>query len=219
MHHQSLAGLQARPPPQRNMRGAKHHRKSRAVFPGHGGWHRRAAVRVGDHLFGVTAMRNDGDHPIPDRNFFHACAEFQHLAGQFKAGTERRLRLLLVLTASDQAIGEIDPAGPHPDAHLMRSRARLRDLLQAQRRRAGQFTTDHRFHLGKSSMVTEKNPSLSWTAREGNFAVAPSAHPRGAESSAAYSLMILRTTSVMEMTPIGLSFSVTTRRLIRRPVI
>ena len=51
----------------------------------------------------------------------HALAYLQHLAGHFKAGAERRLRLHLILTTGDQAIGEIDATSPHPYPHLARS--------------------------------------------------------------------------------------------------
>ncbi len=87
-------------------------------------------LSVRNHLFSIAAMWRHGDHPIPDRDFFYASAQFQHLAGNFKAGTEGGLRLLLILATGDQAIREIDPAGPDPDAHLAGTGARFWNLLQ-----------------------------------------------------------------------------------------
>ena len=118
MHHQRLAGPQPRPMPQGNVRGAEHHRKRRAVLPGHRRRHRHAAVDVDHHLLGVATVRGDGNDAIPGFATGHALAYLQHLAGHFKAGAERRLWLYLILAPGDQAVGEIDPASADPNPHL-----------------------------------------------------------------------------------------------------
>jgi hypothetical protein len=149
---------------QGDMRGAEHHGKGRAVFPRHRRRHRHAALAVGDNLFGIAAVRRDGDHPIAEARSRSRRAQFQHLAGDFEAGTEGRLRLLLVLAAGDQAVGEIDPAGADPDAHLAGTGARLCNLGQAQPSWTNEFMADDGLHGSESSIVEEKKP---FSIREG----------------------------------------------------
>ena len=130
MHHQRFTGLQPRPMPQRDMRGAEDHRKRCAVFKRHRRRHGHATPGVDQRLFGVTTMTGHADHPIPDCDSGHTLAEFQHFTRDFKAGAERRLRLSLILAASDQAIGEVDAAGSHFHPYLTRSGMRFRHIHQ-----------------------------------------------------------------------------------------
>ena len=156
MHHQRLSSLQACPMPQGDMGRTKHHWESGAILPGHCRRHLHAAVAVRDNLLGIATVRRHGDHSIPDFQLFHSCPQFQHLARDFKAGAERRLWLLLILSAGDQAIGEIDATGLHKDTHLAGTGPRLRDILQPQGSWPGEFMADDGSHGCESSIVEQK---------------------------------------------------------------
>jgi hypothetical protein len=120
---------------------------------------------------------------------------------------------------------KLTPQARTPDAHLAGTGARLCNLGQAQPSWTNEFMADDGLHVSESSIVEEKKPFSAAKDKKGLMPVPPPGVGRGgakrllARSNADYSPMILRTTSVIEITPTGFSFSVTTRRCIRRPVI
>jgi hypothetical protein len=54
------------------------------------------------------------------------------VAGGFEAGSERELGPDLVLALDHQRVGEVDAAGPHPDARLIGPQLRAADLVEAE---------------------------------------------------------------------------------------
>ena len=65
-----------------------------------------------------------------------ALAQRVDLAGQLQAGDEGQRRLVLVLAAGLQQVGEVDRGGADPDPHLAGAGLGRRDLLQRRSRRS-----------------------------------------------------------------------------------
>ena len=136
MDEQRLAGLQVRPPMERDMTGlVRHVERRRGGVTERVGYREHHRLRRDRPLGEPTVTeRGDRDHASAERRRVHAVAEADHRPADFGPGRERQRRLHLVLAAAHQDVGEVQRRRGHLHEHLVVAWHRLVDVVESQHR-------------------------------------------------------------------------------------
>ncbi len=112
---------------------------SRSHLVAHPVWNGNGVFRLGDHLFPAAIAADIGHHPLSKLEIRDVSADALDDAGDLRSRREGERRRHLVLVAEQERIEEIETDRRHSDEDVVRPRARLRRLLEAQRLRSAKF--------------------------------------------------------------------------------
>ena len=98
-----------------------------------------------DHISGKRARTNERENAVTNRQSVDRSTDFDDDARAFVAGHERQIRLVLILTADDEGVGEVDRRGPDVDTHLARpTRTEWPVIAILEEMLVAQFAAHHR---------------------------------------------------------------------------
>src|SRR4051794_920205 len=117
----------------------------------------------GDHELGVAAEVAAAQHTVADRDAVDALAERLHLAAELVANHAGRLGGVRVEADAREQVGEVDARGVHPDAHLARTRHRVRALLDAEDLGRPVLGDHERPHRLTARPPTKPSPATIWS--------------------------------------------------------